>query len=79
MPEQKKGPGGAIDPRTECSIEFSRGYVVCESFYFNNGGTSYVRIVDTLGNEKAYWTSDEWRDEPDFVMGAIFGAMMDIQ
>lgn len=34
---------------------------------------SYVRIV-VCGLEVAYWTSDEWRDAPEEVMGAILGA-----
>lgn len=32
----------------------------------------YVRIVQE-GFELAYWTSDEWRDDPTCVMGAIMG------
>ena len=36
----------------------------------------YVRIVNRHDLiEIAYWISDEWRDEPDEVMGAIIGSM----
>jgi hypothetical protein len=36
---------------------------------------SYVRIVDRAGNELAYWVSDEWKESPEEVMGAILGAL----
>jgi hypothetical protein len=35
----------------------------------------YVRVCDPLGREIAYWVSDEWRDDPELVMGAILGAL----
>jgi len=35
----------------------------------------YVRILDIAGNELYYWIADEWEQEPDFVMGAIMGAI----
>lgn len=34
----------------------------------------YVRICDKNGHEQNYWTSSEWAEEPELVMGAIFGA-----
>lgn len=34
----------------------------------------YVRICDAQGNEIVYWDQQEWADEPELVMGAIFGA-----
>ncbi|MGG5810891.1 hypothetical protein [Falsiroseomonas sp. CW058] len=41
---------------------------------------SYVRITQEveadLTVELAYWTSDEWRESPEEVMGAIIGALM---
>lgn len=33
----------------------------------------YVRIMDEDGNEAGYWTSDEWKESPEEVMGAILG------
>ena len=36
---------------------------------------SYVRIVDPLGRETAYWTSDEWAESAEDVMGAVLGAL----
>lgn len=35
----------------------------------------YVRFVDAAGKEIAYWNSDEWRENPQEVMGAIVGAL----
>ncbi|VTU42260.1 MULTISPECIES: hypothetical protein [unclassified Variovorax] len=36
----------------------------------------YVRICDPLGREIAYWVSDEWQQDPQAVMGAILGALV---
>jgi hypothetical protein len=35
----------------------------------------YVRIVDPMVGEVAYWDSAEWAEDPMGVMGAIIGAM----
>jgi hypothetical protein len=37
---------------------------------------SYVRVCDPLGREIGYWVSDEWRDDPELVMGAILGCLV---
>lgn len=42
-------------------------------------GTSYVRVCDPEGREVAYWNYEEWRDEPEFVMGAIVGALCAVE
>jgi hypothetical protein len=34
----------------------------------------YVRITAAEGKELLYWTSDEWREEPEEVIGALLGA-----
>ena len=36
---------------------------------------SYVRLLGEGGEELAYWDHQEWRDEPEEVMGAIMGAI----
>jgi hypothetical protein len=36
---------------------------------------SYVRVVDHAGNEIAYWTSAEWAESPEEVMGALLGTL----
>ena len=35
------------------------------------GAGDYVMVVDAQGYEIGYWNSEEWRDEPVAVMGAI--------
>jgi hypothetical protein len=42
-------------------------------------GTSYVRVCDPQGREVAYWICDEWKAEPEFVMGAIIGSLCVIE
>jgi hypothetical protein len=32
----------------------------------------YVRVVDWKGSEVGYWTKEEWENDPECVMGAIF-------
>jgi len=36
----------------------------------------YVRTVDPLGREIAYWVADEWKEDPALVMGAILGSLV---
>lgn len=36
----------------------------------------YVRICDPDGNETAYWTVDEFAEDPADVIGAMFGALV---
>lgn len=45
-----------------------------DTFDANPAGASYVRVCDAAGTEVAYWTAQEWADDPELVMGAIFGA-----
>lgn len=37
----------------------------------------YVRILDSQGDEVVYWDANEWAEDPESVMGAIFGAALD--
>lgn len=37
----------------------------------------YVRICSPNGEELFYWSADEWRDEPESVMGDIIRACID--
>lgn len=45
-----------------------------EGEVFQHGG--YVRVCDADGCEMpgCYWDKQEWADEPELVMGAIFGS-----
>jgi hypothetical protein len=59
----------------ECVIELASGGTIrTDSFEANPGGSSYVRVCEPGGRETGYWTWDEWKEDPQFVMGAILGA-----
>jgi len=62
---------------TEVAVPIADGqYLVFEAFDQNPSGCDYVRIVDGRdGEELVYWDSNEWREDPVGVMGAIMGAI----
>ena len=39
----------------------------------------YVRICTPKGVELVYWSSAEWEEDPEFVMGAIFGYALNMK
>lgn len=39
-------------------------------------GCEYVRAVDPLGREIAFWHREEWQRDPGLVMGAVLGAVV---
>jgi len=39
----------------------------------------YVRVCDAKGKEVVYWDKQEWADEPESVMGAMFRAAMKVK
>lgn len=41
----------------------------------NPNGVSFIRFYDAEGNEVVGWNCDEWKEEPEEVMGAIFGKL----
>jgi hypothetical protein len=57
----------------ENSILVHTGFEIC--YDAEEETPSYVRVRDPLGREVAYWTSDEWREDPELVMGALLGAL----
>lgn len=58
-----------------CLTIAETGRKICfERAESNEYGTDYVRVTQD-SQEIAYWSQDEWRDEPEFVMGAIMGAL----
>jgi hypothetical protein len=66
----------AGDPQYEDEIAIlahSGFYLKCPAFPQD---CDYVRITDPLGREIGYWVSDEWRESPAEVMGAILGALV---
>lgn len=42
-------------------------------------GGDYVRVVSADGREVAYWDCAEWAEDPQVVIGAIFGACAGIE
>jgi hypothetical protein len=65
-----------VDPANEMTLKLgsSKVRVVVESADANIEGTSYVRFV-VNDHEVLYWNSDEWEEDGQNVMGAIFGAI----
>lgn len=57
----------------ECTMQMHTGFLVKMPAYPEE--CSYIRVCDPLGREISYWISDEWKDAPEEVMGAIFGAL----
>ena len=43
---------------------------------YNWGG--YVRVCSSHGEELMYWSAMEWEEDPEAIMGAIFGYALDI-
>jgi hypothetical protein len=60
----------------ECVISFSGGLVVVDAYPHE---VSFVRIMGRGGVEKGYWTMDEIKEDPEEVLGAIFGLMKSLE
>ncbi len=58
----------------ECALRAHTGFEL--RYDAEEETPSYVRVCDPQGREVAYWVSDEWRDDPELVMGAILGALV---
>lgn len=54
----------------ECVVPLANGRKLCTPAFPEPA--TYFRVTD-CGFELAYWTSDEWRDDPEGVVGAFFG------
>lgn len=57
----------------ELIIPLSNGGKLCCGPWGNRFGGS-ITIRDADDNEILHWVSEEWAEEPELVMGAIFGA-----
>ena len=69
-----KGPLGIR--KGECWISTpGGGHIAFQSAKTNPKGTTFVRLVDVVGKEVAYWDSLEWKEDPVGVMGAVMGAV----
>lgn len=60
----------------EVRVKVGSGSVCFESFVANPSGVSYVRFLDSDGEETDYWHFDEWQDSPQKVMGAIMATLL---
>ena len=58
---------------SEMSLLTHSGFALHAPAYPNE--VDYVRVLDPLGREIAYWVADEWQEAPQEVMGAILGAL----
>lgn len=65
-------PGRVLDYGPECVLELVNGGSIRSPEFPDE--CDYVRVCGPGGREIAYWTSDEWRDEPQLVIGAFIGA-----
>lgn len=54
----------------ECMVPLGNGRVLCSPGY--PSPCYYIRVTH-LGYELAYWSSHEFRDDPELVMGALMG------
>lgn len=64
----------------ECVLTLDNGMTLRTDTYADHpAGASYVRVCDPDGNEVAYWTYTEWQEDPQLVMGAIFGAAAHVE
>ena len=61
---------------SDLKLELTNGRtIVCDSVEDNPDGVSFIKVLGADGKEIAYWTADEWEEEPILVMGAIMGAL----
>lgn len=61
-------------PRPELQIPLPNGCTLrCGEGTTHQWGGD-VRICDPQGKELLYWAADEWGDDPELVVGAIFSA-----
>jgi hypothetical protein len=58
----------------ECALRAHTGFEL--RYDAEEETPSYVRVCDPQGREVAYWVSEEWRGDPEMVMGAILGALV---
>lgn len=62
-----------VDPEQEAHLETATGVIIAVPAY--PLPCSYVRLLRADKSELAYWDHQEWADDPEEVMGAIFGGV----
>ena len=60
----------------ECRMHIGKGFLCCPAYPEN---CFYVRLTDSDGNELVYWHYNEWQEDPKLVMGAIMGALCQLE
>ena len=66
-----------IDKEHECVVEVTRRLsLVCPA---HPEPCSYLRLVVDGETELVMWSWEEWRDDPQTVIGAVMGMMNDHQ
>jgi hypothetical protein len=71
--------GALVDDNGEVVVQVADGWTIRSAGSEGNGGTNlvsgdYVRVCRPDGSEYMYWDANEWRNEPEKVMGAILNA-----
>lgn len=76
-------PQAIRDWRPECFVVKLIGsdhYMLVPDARHEPGGVSAITMVEVLSDgtvrECAHWVSDEWREAPEEVIGAVFGFMI---
>jgi len=54
----------------------NRQFLIVPSTELSPDGVGHIRILDVDGEELVYWDSAEWGDDPELVMGAIWGSII---
>lgn len=68
-------PPETLDYGDEFVLHLENGNTIRTSTYEDDEeGASYVRVCRPDGSEQAYWTYDEWAEDPKLVMGAFLGS-----
>lgn len=71
--ERSRGDERSSDSLGEVHIETAAGAIIAAPAYPQE--CSYVRLIDENHRELAYWDHQEWREQPEEVMGALIGAI----
>lgn len=65
-----------LNAEGEVVVQLANGWTLRSGSDSKSGFISgdYVRLCRPDGSESLFWSSDEWRDDPVLVMGAIMNA-----
>ena len=60
-------------------IKIGNYYLVGEDYSENRAGSDYIKIENSKGEELLYWDEQEFRDNPVNTIGAILGALKELE